>query len=117
MKEYFDMYLKIDVLLLACVSETFKTKSINSFELDLAHYLSTPCYSWNSVLRLTDINLKLISDIYWRVPIYWTHNNWGLSMVCKRYTEGNNKFLKPYDAEKLTSFMIDVNNLYGHSMM
>ena len=45
------------------------------------------------------------------------HNNWGLSMVCKGYTEGNNKFLKPYDAEKLTSFMIDVNNLYGHSMM
>ena len=38
-------------------------------------------------------------------------------MVCKGYTEGKNKFLKPYDAKKLTSFMIDVNNLYGHSMM
>ena len=64
MKEYFDMYLKIDALLLACVSEIFKTKSIYSFELDLAHYLSTPCYSWNPVLTLTDVNLILISDVY-----------------------------------------------------
>ena len=32
-----DLYSKVDVLVLACVFETFRNKSINSFELDLVH--------------------------------------------------------------------------------
>ena len=43
---------------LVCLKE-----SINSFELDPAHYLSTPGYSWNTVLRFTDVNSKLVSGI------------------------------------------------------
>ena len=42
MKDYHDLYLKVYVLLLACVFKTFRKKSINFFELDPAHYLSTP---------------------------------------------------------------------------
>ena len=43
MKEFSDLYLRVDVLLLAgCMFETFGKISINSFELDLALYLSTP---------------------------------------------------------------------------
>ena len=42
MKNYHDLYLKVDVLLLACVFENFRKQSINSFELDPAHHLSTP---------------------------------------------------------------------------
>ena len=34
MKDYHEMYLKVDVLLLACVFETFIKESMNSFELD-----------------------------------------------------------------------------------
>ena len=49
--------LKADVLLLAGAFET-----INSFELDPAHYLSTPDYTWNVMLWLTDVTLKLISN-------------------------------------------------------
>ena len=36
---------------------------INSFELDPAHYLSTPDHIWDSMLMFTDVNLKLASDI------------------------------------------------------
>ena len=35
MKDYYEMYLKVDVLLLASVFETFRKESMNSFELDL----------------------------------------------------------------------------------
>ena len=63
MKDYHDLYLKVDVLLLACVFEIFGKESINSFELEPAYYVSTPSYSWDAMLRFTDINLKLISDI------------------------------------------------------
>ena len=38
MKDYHDLYLKDDVLLLPCVFETFRNESINSLELDPAHY-------------------------------------------------------------------------------
>ena len=63
MKDYHDLYLKVDVLLLACVFAIFRKESINSFELEPAHYVSTPAYSWDAMLRFTDINLKFISDI------------------------------------------------------
>ena len=43
-------------------SKLVRNESMNSFELDPAHYLSTPGYSWYA-LRFTDVNLKSISDI------------------------------------------------------
>ena len=43
--------------------ETFSIESINYFELDPAHNLSTPIYNWDPMLRFTDVKLKLISDI------------------------------------------------------
>ena len=49
MKDYHDLYLKVDVLLLTSVFETFRKESINSFELDFAHYLSTSGYSWDAM--------------------------------------------------------------------
>ena len=42
--------------------ETFRKEPINSLELDLAHYLFTPGYSWDAIPKLGDVNLKLISD-------------------------------------------------------
>ena len=63
MKDYHDLYLKVDVLLLACVFETFWKESINSFELVPAQHLSILGYSWDAMLKFTDVNLKIISDI------------------------------------------------------
>ena len=63
MKDYHDLYLKVDVLLLACGFETFRKGSMNSFELDFAHYLSTLDYSWDAMLSFSDLNLRLISVI------------------------------------------------------
>ena len=37
-KDYNDLYLKVDDLLLVCVLETFREESINSFELYPAHF-------------------------------------------------------------------------------
>ena len=43
--------------------ETFRKEFVNSFELDPVQYLSLPGYSWDATLRVTDVNLKLISDM------------------------------------------------------
>ena len=61
MKDCHDFNLKCDALLLASLFVTFRKGSINFFELDTAHYSSTTGYSWDTILRFTDV--KLISDI------------------------------------------------------
>ena len=40
-------------------------------------------------------------------------------MICKGYVEANNKFLKLYNPNKPTSYIIylDANNFYGHCMI
>ena len=43
------------LLLLACVFKTFRKESKSSLESDLAHYLSTPDYSWDAMLTFTII--------------------------------------------------------------
>ena len=63
MKYHHEFYLKVDDFLLTCVFKTFRKEPINSFELYPAHFLSTPSYSLDAMIRLTDVNLRLISDI------------------------------------------------------
>lgn len=47
MREYTDIYLKTDVLLLADIFENFRDKCIKLYELDPAHYYTLPGYSWD----------------------------------------------------------------------
>ena len=68
-------------------------ESINSFELDLAHYFPTAGYSWDALLRFNDTNFKLLSDIEKYQLIESTIGK-SLSVICKGYAEVNNKFLK-----------------------
>ena len=82
------MYLKVGVLSLSCVLETYKKESINSFELDPAYYLSSPGYSWDAMLRFTDINVKLISDIK-KYQFFESMLMGGISMIFLGYEEAN----------------------------
>ena len=65
---------------------------MNSFELDPAHYLSTPENGWDAMLRFIDVNLKLISDIE-KYKLIQGAISGGVSMTCKGYAEAN-KFLR-----------------------
>lgn len=62
-KDYHGFYLNVDVLLFSSVFETFRKEFIYSFELDPAHCLFTSGYRWDTLLRFTDGNLKLMSVI------------------------------------------------------
>ena len=50
--EYYDLYVHCDTLLLADVFENFRDKCIKIYDLDLAHFLSTPGLSWQASLTL-----------------------------------------------------------------
>jgi len=61
--EYRDLRLKTDVLLLTDVFENFRKTCVFHYKLDPCHYLSSPGLSWDAMLKMTKINLDLISDI------------------------------------------------------
>ena len=60
---YHDLYLKTDVLLLADVFEEIINTCLDYYGLDPCHYFSSPGLSWDAVLKMTKIELDLISDI------------------------------------------------------
>ncbi|CAB4022267.1 Hypothetical predicted protein [Paramuricea clavata] len=51
MRDYHDLYLETDVLLLADVFENFRRTCLESYELDPAHYVSAPSLSWDAFLK------------------------------------------------------------------
>ena len=77
-----------------------------------------PGYIWDTMSRFTNVNLKLILDIE-KYQYIGRAIRAGISMIFKGYTEVNNNFLKSYDANKSSSYIIylDAYNIYGHSMM
>ena len=63
MGNYHDLYWKTDVLLLADVFEKFINTCLIYYGLDHCHYFSSPGLSWDAMLKTTDIELELTSDI------------------------------------------------------
>ena len=63
MKDYHNLYLKCDVLLLANVFEKFRNICLENYGLCPSHYLSAQASSWDAVLSMTKVELDLISDV------------------------------------------------------
>ena len=61
-KDYHDLYLKCDVLLLEDMFEKFRNSSLKNYGLCPSHYLSAPALSSDAVLNMTKIKLEHIPD-------------------------------------------------------
>ena len=59
--DYHDLYVRSDTLLLADVLENFRSKCIEIYELDPAHFLSAPGLAWQACLKRTGIKLELLT--------------------------------------------------------
>ena len=59
MKNFHDLYLKCDVLLLADVFEKFKNNSLNSYGLCPSYYLRASASSWNAMFNMTKVELEV----------------------------------------------------------
>ena len=53
LKDYHDLYLKSDVLLLADVFENFKKTCLKDYKLDPCHYYTAPGLAWDACLKET----------------------------------------------------------------
>jgi hypothetical protein len=117
MRDYHDLYLKTDVLLLADVMTEFRKTCKKAYGLDALHYYTSPGLAWHAMLKYTEVELDLISD----TDMYLTMERGirgGVSSIMKRYSVANHKYLKDYDSKKSNKhiFYLDANNLYGWAM-
>ena len=97
--EYNDLYLKIDVLLLADVFENFRNSCVESYELDPAYYYTLPGFTWDDMLKHTSVKFELIADIDMIMFIERDIRD-GLSQSSNKYALANNKYMPSYDPSK-----------------
>ena len=115
--DYHDLYLQTDVHLLADVFENFRRTAMATYGLDPAWYYTLPGYSWDCLLKCTNIELEQITepDMYLFIE---KGLRGGISMVSHRHAQANNSYMENYNNEEPTSFIqyLDANNLYGWAM-
>ena len=117
-KDYHELYNKVDVLLLADVFENFRNICLKNYELDPAHYYTAPGLAWDAALKVTDVNLELLSDIDMLLMVE-KGTRGGVSMVSNRYGKANNKYMgDKFNSNEPSKYIqyLDANNLYGWVM-
>ena len=115
--EYHDLYVQSNTLLLADVFENFRDKCIEIYGLDPAHFLSAPGLAWQACLKKTGVKLELLTDIDMLLMVEKGIRG-GICQAIHRYAKANNKYMKSYDKNIESSYLIylDANNLYGGEM-
>ncbi|MGH9701657.1 MAG: DNA polymerase, partial [Candidatus Acidiferrales bacterium] len=115
--EYSDLYLKSDVMLLSDVFEKFRDTCLENYKLDPCQYYTLPSFSFDCMLRVTKVNLELLTDID-TIHFFKKGIRGGISQCTERKHIANNIYLPNYKSNEPSSFImyLDATNLYGHSM-
>ena len=117
--DYHDLYMKTDVLLLADVFENFRSICLEYYELDPAHYFTTPNFAWDAMLKVTGVQLELLQDYDMHLMVEQGLRG-GIAMISHRHAEANNPYMgDEYDKNEEHSYIayLDANNLYGQAMV
>ena len=83
-RDYNDLYLKSDVLLLADVFESFRKTCFRHYNLDPAHYYTSPGLAWDACLKTTGQELQLLHD-YDMWIMFERGIRGGITLISRRY--------------------------------
>ena len=112
--DYLLAYLKLDVILLACVFEKFRLKTLEQDGLDPVHFVSLPGLSFLSAFKMTGESISLINDLE-MYTFFERGIRGGMTFVNKHVVR--NECITLNDTEYMQHLAyIDENNLYGHSL-
>ena len=103
---------------MADVFENFRDICIKNYNLDPAHLYTAPGSAWDAALKVTKVELEVLSDPDMLLMIE-NGIRGGVSTICNRYGKSNNKYMGDrFDASKLPKYItyLDANNLYGWAM-
>ena len=103
MADYHDLYLKTDVLLIADVFEKFIGLCLQYYGLDPCHYFSSPGISWDAMLKMTDVELELISDIH--MYLFVEKGMGGVTFTLLKYTAKPIINMKSYESNKYITYL------------
>jgi hypothetical protein len=108
-KDYHDIYLRGNVILLAEVFEKYRDLSIESYGLDPAWYVSGPSFFYNAMMKMCKARLPLIKDeeLYRLVRNNIRGGICGVGEITKAGADRTNTCI----------ISLDCVNLYGKAMM
>ena len=117
MGEYHDLYFGSDWLLLADIFKSFRKTCLQYYKLDPCHYFTSPGLSWDTMLKMTNIKLELMTNIN-MFQFIKKGMCGGVSYIANRYGKANNKYIKEYNEKAPSKYIMDLdaNNLYGWAM-
>ena len=132
--DYSNLYLKTDVCHLSDIFQKFSNFTYETYGLDCRYSYTLPGFSWQAMLKMTEIELDLISDQDMYLFLMDSIRG-GICQVNKKYSKADNKYtrnqLDEWENKKIKKkfknklktnnlnkylLYLDANNLYGNSM-
>ena len=113
LRDWHDFYLTLDVLLLADVFEAFRQTMFRAHGLDCLHFPSLPSLTLQLALKITGVELELITDpsIYMMIE---AGIRGGLRYVSQHHANADFPAMPDYDPDLpvLHPLYLDCNSLY-----
>ena len=111
LEDYHNLYNPVDVFLLSDVFENFRNICCKHYNLDPAHYYTAPGLAWDAALKVTEVELELLSDPVMLLMIEKGIRG-GVSMISNRYGKSDNRYMGDrYDTSKPTFFYFMMNGI------